>query len=73
MLKRLFGKQEEKKEVEETLEEVRAQRDELSTLVAGISDAILAVDRDGAPLFYNGQFAVLVGPEGGLAVPAVPS
>jgi len=63
MLKRLFGKQEEKKEVEETLEEVRAQRDELSTLVAGISDAILAVDRDGAPLFYNGQFAVLVGPE----------
>ncbi|MBS1962135.1 MAG: PAS domain-containing protein [Bdellovibrionales bacterium] len=63
MLKRLFGKVEETKEGEESIEEVRAQRDELSTLVAGISDAILAVDREGAPLFYNGQFAVLVGPE----------
>jgi two-component system, OmpR family, phosphate regulon sensor histidine kinase PhoR len=63
MLKRLFGKHEEKTDNEETIEEVRAQRDELSTLVAGISDAILAIDRDGAPLFYNAQFAVLVGPE----------
>lgn len=65
MLKRLFGKQNEKrpKESEETIEEIRAQRDELSTLVAGISDAILAVDLEGAPLFYNTQFAVLLGPE----------
>lgn len=63
MLKRLFGKNEVKKEADETLEEIRAQRDELSTLVAGISDAILAVDLDGAPLFYNTQFAVLLGPE----------
>jgi two-component system phosphate regulon sensor histidine kinase PhoR len=63
MLKRLFGKPEAKNEGGETLEEVRAQRDELSTLVSGISDAILAVDGEGAPLFYNGQFAVLIGPE----------
>lgn len=48
---------------EETIEEIRAQRDELSTLVAGISDAILAIDIDEAPLFYNTQFAVLVGQE----------
>lgn len=63
MLKRLFGKHEEKKGPEESLEEIRAQRDELATLVAGITDAILAVDLDGAPLFYNSHFAVLVGPE----------
>lgn len=47
----------------ETIEEIRAQRDELATLVAGISDAILAIDLDESPLFYNTQFAVLVGPE----------
>ena len=47
----------------ETAEEIRAQRDELSTLVAGISDAILALDLDESPLFYNTQFAVLVGQE----------
>ncbi|MBC7385245.1 MAG: PAS domain S-box protein [Cryobacterium sp.] len=63
MLKRLFGKPEIRKESEETIEELRAQRDELSTLVAGITDAILAIDLEGAPLFYNSQFAVLVGPD----------
>lgn len=63
MLKRLFGKTEKGVESTETIEEIRAQRDELSTLVAGITDAILAVDSDGNPLFYNSQFAVLVGPE----------
>lgn len=62
MLKRLFGKP-EVKESDESIEDIRAQRDELSTLVAGISDAILAIDLEGAPLFYNTQFAVLVGPE----------
>jgi two-component system phosphate regulon sensor histidine kinase PhoR len=50
-----------KKEGEESLEEIRAQRDELSTLVAGITDAILAIDLDETPLFYNSQFALLVG------------
>lgn len=52
-----------KGETGETLEEIRAQRDELATLVAGISDAILAIDVEEAPLFYNTQFAVLVGAE----------
>lgn len=45
----------------ETLEEVLAERDELATLVGGISDAILALDLEESPLFYNSQFAVLVG------------
>jgi two-component system phosphate regulon sensor histidine kinase PhoR len=64
VLKRLFGKTEERKpSSDESLEEIRAQRDELATLVAGITDAILAIDVDGAPLFYNSQFAVMVGPD----------
>jgi len=77
MLKRLFGKKkpdddgidpyEEAAAVEaasghgESIDEIRAQRDELSTLMAGISDAILALDLEESPLFYNTQFAVLVG------------
>ena len=59
MLKRLLGKDKE----EGGLEEIRAQRDELSTLMAGITDAILALDLEEAPLFYNTQFAVMVGQE----------
>jgi len=45
----------------ETIDSLRAERDELSTLVAGITDAILAIDSDEEPLFYNSQFAVIVG------------
>ena len=33
------------------------ERDELSTLLEAVSDAILAVDRAGIPLFFNAQFA----------------
>ncbi len=33
------------------------ERDELSTLLEAVSDAILAVDRSGIPLFFNAQFA----------------
>lgn len=33
------------------------ERDELSTLLEAVSDAILAVDRTGLPLFFNAQFA----------------
>lgn len=65
MLKRLFGKNKAEgidAATLETIEELRAQRDELSTLVAGITDAILAIDLEEEPLFYNSQFAVLVGP-----------
>lgn len=73
MLKRLFGRKQGEENHGpaepsgssggESLEEIRAQRDELSTLMAGISDAILALDLEELPLFYNTQFAVLVGQE----------
>lgn len=32
---------------------------ELATLMAAISDAVLAIDSEGAPLFYNSRFALL--------------
>lgn len=35
--------------------------EELTTLMGEISDAILAVDREGTPLFYNSRFALLMG------------
>ena len=37
---------------------------ELDTIMGAISDAILAVDPDGSPLFYNSRFEVLFGSEG---------
>jgi two-component system, OmpR family, phosphate regulon sensor histidine kinase PhoR len=37
---------------------------EQSTLVGAISDAVLAVDTLGAPLFYNSRFAMIFGDEG---------
>jgi two-component system, OmpR family, phosphate regulon sensor histidine kinase PhoR len=36
---------------------------ELDTLMGAISDAILAVDPEGSPLFYNSRFEVLFGSE----------
>lgn len=35
------------------------EREGLSALIGAVSDAILAVDRDGNPLFFNSQFALL--------------
>jgi two-component system phosphate regulon sensor histidine kinase PhoR len=35
------------------------EREELSTLIGAVSDAILAVDRSGLPLFFNLQFSGL--------------
>ena len=35
------------------------EREELSTLIGAVSDAILAVDRGGEPLFYNSHFSAL--------------
>jgi two-component system phosphate regulon sensor histidine kinase PhoR len=35
------------------------EREELSALIGAVSDAILAVDRDGTPLFFNSPFALL--------------
>ena len=40
------------------------EREELSTLIGAASDAILAINRDGDPLFFNTQFAVLFGAKG---------
>jgi two-component system, OmpR family, phosphate regulon sensor histidine kinase PhoR len=37
---------------------------ELDTIMGAISDAILAVDPQGSPLFYNSRFEVLFGSEG---------
>ncbi len=42
-------------------ETLSREREELATLMSAISDAILAVDRDGNPLFYNSRFALLFG------------
>ena len=42
-------------------ENLRLEREELATLMGAISDAILAVDTDGVPLFFNTRFAVLFG------------
>jgi two-component system phosphate regulon sensor histidine kinase PhoR len=39
-------------------DELKREREELSTLIGAMSDAILAVDRNGEPLFYNSQFAL---------------
>ena len=63
MLKRFFKREAVPDNSTETIEEIRAQRDELSILMAGISDAILAIDLDESPLFFNTQFAVLMGQE----------
>lgn len=40
-------------------EDLVREREELATLISAVSDAILAVDRGGAPLFYNSRFAFL--------------
>ncbi len=45
--------------LEDQIESLRRERDELSTLVAGIQDAILAVDMQGGALFYNSQLELL--------------
>lgn len=61
-------------ELESSIEEIRrdlafkaerlsVEREELATLMGAISDAILAIDTDGRPLFYNSRFALLFGHE----------
>ena len=42
-------------------ETLTREREELATLMSAISDAILAVDSAGNPLFYNSRFALLFG------------
>ncbi len=42
-------------------EQFEREREELAALLSAVSEAILAVDRDGVPLFFNSQFALLFG------------
>lgn len=42
-------------------ETLTREREELATLMSAISDAILAVDKEGNPLFYNSRFALFFG------------
>jgi two-component system phosphate regulon sensor histidine kinase PhoR len=42
-------------------ESLSVEREELATLMGAISDAILAVDTEGKPLFFNSRFALLYG------------
>lgn len=52
-----------RRDLEAKAERLNLQREEQATLMSAISDSILAVDLDGAPLFYNSRFMVLFGRE----------
>jgi two-component system phosphate regulon sensor histidine kinase PhoR len=43
------------------IESLKTESEEQAILMSAISDAILAVDLDGAPLFYNSRLALLLG------------
>jgi len=47
------------RDLEATSERLKLERDELATLMEAISEAVLAVDADGVPLFFNSRFALL--------------
>ena len=57
MLRRFFAKA---KAPSEDIEH-QFERDQQTALMAAISDGVLAVDLEGAPLFFNSRFAMLVG------------
>ena len=50
-----------KKDLALKTESLDLERQELSIIMSAISDAVLAVDRKGAPLFFNSRFEVLFG------------
>lgn len=50
-----------RKDLETKIESLTTEREEQATLMSAISDAILAVDTEGAPLFYNSRFLLLFG------------
>ncbi len=50
-----------RRDLETKIESLRNEREEQSTLMGAISDAILAVDLDGSPLFYNSRTELLFG------------
>ncbi|MBI3542961.1 MAG: PAS domain-containing protein [Deltaproteobacteria bacterium] len=50
-----------RRDLEAKAERLNLQREEQATLMSAISDSILAVDLEGAPLFYNSRFVLLFG------------
>jgi PAS domain S-box-containing protein len=57
-----------KLDLESTAERLSRERKELSTLMEAISDAILAVDTEGVPMFFNSRFAFLFGNQSRLKI-----
>ena len=52
-----------RKDLEAKSESLSLEREQLETLMGALTDGILALDTDENPLFFNGQFAVLIGRE----------
>lgn len=50
-----------RRDLQTKIESLKTEREEQATLMGAISDAILAVDLDEAPLFYNSRFALQFG------------
>jgi len=50
-----------RRDLETQTERLDREREELTTLMGTISDAVLALDREGAPLFFNSRFALVFG------------
>lgn len=50
-----------KKDLASKTESLDLERQELSIIMSAISDAVIAVDRAGVPLFFNSRFEVLFG------------
>lgn len=48
-----------RRDLETKIESLTVEREEQATLMSAISDAILAIDVEGSPLFYNSRFALL--------------
>ncbi len=53
-----------RRDLEAKARSLDAERVELTTIMGAISDAILAVDPDGTPLFFNTRFQLLFGGSG---------
>jgi len=53
--------EEMRRSLESKIQNLKTEREEQATLMSAISDAILAVDQEEAPLFYNSRFALLFG------------
>jgi two-component system phosphate regulon sensor histidine kinase PhoR len=50
-----------KKDLESQKANLQLQSEEHAALMSAVSDAVLAVDLEGTPLFYNSRFALLLG------------